>query len=201
MPRLTGPIRQFGPNTNLYCCYWLVVGAMKGKLRALCGGIRGTGWAALAMLSITLPTASFGSGRIVQLTSEVQKVSPSEPNDIKQSMRQQTTPMPSELVRRVQIELHRLDCLQGRIDGWLGPRTRAAVKRFWASAGKPIIEVDITESLINDLAEHGAGYCRPARRFFAIGFRPGIKSGPVPLTGQGARSKAPSGAPGHTQRD
>jgi hypothetical protein len=77
-----------------------------------------------------------------------------------------------EQIKKAQIELKRLDCLKGRIDGKLGEQTRQAVKSFWISAKRPaIVEVDITDELISDLAEHSDGYCRPARPFFAIGGR------------------------------
>jgi peptidoglycan hydrolase-like protein with peptidoglycan-binding domain len=90
-----------------------------------------------------------------------------------------------EQIRKAQTELQRLDCLRGRVDGKLGNQTRQAVKKFWKSAGQPELEVSITDELIADLAERGAGYCRPARRFFAVG-RPG--SGPAaPLFMRGAR--------------
>jgi peptidoglycan hydrolase-like protein with peptidoglycan-binding domain len=84
-----------------------------------------------------------------------------------------------EQIVKAQVELQRLDCLRGRVDGKLGDQTRQAVKKFWKSAGQPAIEVSITDELISDLADRGAGFCRPARRFFAVGapLRPG---GPAP---------------------
>jgi len=90
-----------------------------------------------------------------------------------------------EQIRKAQIELQRLDCLRGRVDGKLGDRTRQAVRKFWKSAGQPQVEVSITDELISDLADRGAGFCRPARRFFAVGgpVRPG---GPPPSV-RGAR--------------
>jgi hypothetical protein len=82
-----------------------------------------------------------------------------------------------EQIRKAQTELKRLDCLKGRIDGKLGEQTRQAVKSFWISARRPaIVEVNITDELISDLAEHGDNYCRPPRPFFAIGGRPGGSS-------------------------
>jgi peptidoglycan hydrolase-like protein with peptidoglycan-binding domain len=80
-----------------------------------------------------------------------------------------------EQIRKAQVELQRLDCLRGPIDGKLGNQTRQAVKKFWKSAGQPAVDVTITDELIADLAERGAGFCRPARRFFAVGapLRPG----------------------------
>ena len=78
-----------------------------------------------------------------------------------------------EQIRKAQTELRRLDCYNGRIDGKLGDRTRQAVKKFWASAKQPVVEVNITDELISSLAERGDNYCRPPRRFFGFGGRPG----------------------------
>jgi hypothetical protein len=79
----------------------------------------------------------------------------------------------SEQIRKAQTELRRLDCLKGRIDGKLGDQTRQAVKNFWTSAKQPVVEVSITDELIADLAERGDNFCRPPRRFFGFGGRPG----------------------------
>jgi peptidoglycan hydrolase-like protein with peptidoglycan-binding domain len=95
-----------------------------------------------------------------------------------------------EQIRKAQIELRRLDCLKGRIDGKLGDRTRQAVKNFWASAKQPAAELRITDQLISDLAERGDNFCRPPRPFFGFGgrpgglpfFAPGARPGPVPPT-------------------
>src|SRR5215831_9913150 len=92
-----------------------------------------------------------------------------------------------EQIRKAQIELRRLDCFQGRIDGKLGDQTRQAVKKFWASAKQPVVEVTITDELISSLAERGDNYCRPPRRFFGFGGRPGGSLGlPLPFA-PGAR--------------
>ena len=117
-----------------------------------------TGWAAIAMLLGTLPAGAVDGAN-----------SP-------------------EQIRKAQIELQRLDCLRGRIDGKLGKQTRQAMVKFWKSAGQPILEVTITDELIAGLAERGAGFCRPARRFFSVGgpMRPG---GP-PILMRGARPPA-----------
>jgi peptidoglycan hydrolase-like protein with peptidoglycan-binding domain len=95
-----------------------------------------------------------------------------------------------EQIRKAQVELQRLDCLKGPVDGKLGNQTRQAVKKFWKSAGQPAVEVSITDELISDLADRGAGFCRPARRFFAVGgpVRPG---GPPPSI-RGARPPVPA---------
>jgi hypothetical protein len=88
-----------------------------------------------------------------------------------------------EQIRRAQVELKRLDCLAGRIDGKLGNQTRAAVKKFWLSAKKPVVEINITDDLIAELAERGDNYCRPARPFFGFGGRPGA----LPMFAPGMR--------------
>jgi len=90
-----------------------------------------------------------------------------------------------EQIRKAQTELQRLDCLRGPVDGKLGNQTRQAVVKFWKSAGQPILEVSITDELIADLTERSAGYCRPVRRFFAVG-RPGSGGPTAPLFMRGA---------------
>jgi len=103
-----------------------------------------------------------------------------------------------EQVRKAQVELQRLDCLRGRVDGKLGNQTRQAVRKFWKSAGQPILEVSITDELISDLADRGAGFCRPARRFFAVGspMRPG---GAPPFMRRPAAPATPVQAPAPAQ--
>ena len=100
-----------------------------------------------------------------------------------------------EQIRKAQIELRRLDCFQGRIDGKLGDQTRQAVKKFWASAKQPVVEVTITDELISSLAERGDNYCRPPRRFFGFGGRPGGGLGlPLPFA-PGRPTSVPAPAP------
>jgi peptidoglycan hydrolase-like protein with peptidoglycan-binding domain len=95
-----------------------------------------------------------------------------------------------EQIKKAQIELKRLDCLSGRIDGKLGDKTREAVKKFWASDKRPPpTDIEITDAMIADLAEHGDNYCRPPRHVFFFGgggksaklpfFAPGGKGAPV----------------------
>jgi hypothetical protein len=91
-----------------------------------------------------------------------------------------------EQIRKAQTELQRLDCLRGLIDGKLGDQTRQAVRKFWKSAGQPAVEVSITAELISDLTDRGAGFCRPARRFFAVGGAP-MRPGGTPPFMRGAR--------------
>jgi peptidoglycan hydrolase-like protein with peptidoglycan-binding domain len=78
-----------------------------------------------------------------------------------------------EQIRKAQVELKRLECFKGRVDGKLGEATRQAVKKFWASAKEPAAEVVITDALIADLTGRGDLFCRPPRPFFGFGGRPG----------------------------
>jgi hypothetical protein len=94
-----------------------------------------------------------------------------------------------EQIRRAQTELRRLDCLKGRINGKLNDQTREAVKKFWAMAKQPAVDVKITDELISNLAERGDNFCRPPRRFLGFGgrslpplFAPGARPGFVPPT-------------------
>jgi peptidoglycan hydrolase-like protein with peptidoglycan-binding domain len=98
-------------------------------------------------------------------------------------------------IRKAQIELRRLDCLKGRIDGKLGDKTRQAVKSFWTSAKQPVAEVVITDALISQLAERGDNFCRPVRPFFGIGGRSGGNSGGLPFLIPGARPVPVPAAP------
>ena len=98
-----------------------------------------------------------------------------------------------EQIRKAQVELQRLDCLRGHVDGKLGDQTRQAVRRFWKSGGQPAVDVTITDELISELADRGAGFCRPARRFFAVGSP--MRPGGAPPFMRGARSPvAPAAA-------
>jgi peptidoglycan hydrolase-like protein with peptidoglycan-binding domain len=96
-----------------------------------------------------------------------------------------------EQIRKAQTELQRLDCLRGPVDGKLGNQTRQAMRKFWKSAGQPAVEVAITDELISDLADRGAGFCRPARRFFAVGGAP-MRPGGAPPFMRGARPPVPA---------
>jgi peptidoglycan hydrolase-like protein with peptidoglycan-binding domain len=90
-------------------------------------------------------------------------------------------------IRKAQVELRRLDCFQGRTDGKLGEQTRQAVRKFWASTKQPVVEVNITDQLIADLAERGDNFCRPPRRFFGFGGRPGMNSAVLPFVPRGTQ--------------
>jgi peptidoglycan hydrolase-like protein with peptidoglycan-binding domain len=97
-----------------------------------------------------------------------------------------------EQIRKAQVELRRLDCFQGKTDGKLGDQTRQAVKKFWASAKEPVVEVNITDQLIADLSERGDNYCRPPRRFFGFGGRSGGNAAVLPFV---PRSTQPAPGP------
>jgi peptidoglycan hydrolase-like protein with peptidoglycan-binding domain len=138
------------------------------------------GWAAVAIL-LAMPSSEAGMVKLAQNAPEAARGT-AEPSPA--AALPANTP---EQIRRAQVELKRLDCLAGRIDGKLGRETREAVKKFWASAKKPVVEVAITDELIAELGEHGDNYCRPPRPFFSLGGRggmpfraPGMRPIPVP---------------------
>jgi len=158
------------------------------------GFVRRCRWAAVAIWLCAPPADAVAAGpaaELAQAAPDPDRVAePSQP------------PLPAnspEQIRKAQLELKRLDCLAGRVDGKLGNQTREAVKKFWASAKKPIVEVNITDELIAELTEHGDNYCRPPRRFFSFGGRPGG----LPFFAPGARPPpvqipvAPPPAPEH----
>jgi peptidoglycan hydrolase-like protein with peptidoglycan-binding domain len=156
---------------------------------AMHGRVSRAGLAVIAISLCTLPAGAVATGRIVQNASEAGKGA-TEP------IQAPVAGAPAELsansrdrIRKAQIELRRLDCLSGRIDGKLGDQTRQAVRKFWGSAKQPVVEVNITDELIANLAEHGDNFCRPPRRFFGFGGRrlppllaPGARPGIVAPT-------------------
>ena len=151
--------------------------------------MRGCVWragsAAIAMSLCMLSAGAVATGRIVQFAQNVPDAGRggAEPGqsplaDAPAASRANSP----EQIRKAQTELRRLDCLNGRIDGKLGNQTRQAVKKFWASAKQPVVEVNITDELISNLAERGDNFCRPPRRFFGFGGRPGGNLGlPLPF--------------------
>lgn len=132
-------------------------------------------WAGSAAIAIAcaLPAGAIATPGTIQLVQNAP--------DVVRDAASQTANSP-EQIKKAQIELKRLDCLKGRVDGKLGEQTRQAVKSFWIMAKRPaVVEVNITDELISELAERGDNYCRPARPFFAIGGRPGGGSTLPPL--------------------
>jgi peptidoglycan hydrolase-like protein with peptidoglycan-binding domain len=147
-------------------------------------GVWRAGSAAIAISLCTLPTGAAAAGRLVELAQNAP-----DPGRAADPPPVSSANSP-EQIRKAQIELRRLDCLKGRIDGKLGEQTRQAVKSFWASAKQPAAEVNITDELIAQLAERGDNYCRPPRPFFGFGggrigitpfLAPGVRPIPVPV--------------------
>jgi peptidoglycan hydrolase-like protein with peptidoglycan-binding domain len=134
------------------------------------------GWAAIAISLCTLPADAVALGRMVQLAQNASDAGGGATEPSRSPVADPPSALPAnspEQIRKAQTELRRLDCLTGRIDGKLGDQTRQAVKKFWASAKQPAVEVNITDELISSLAERGDNFCRPPRRFFGFGGRPG----------------------------
>jgi len=159
------------------------------------GWVWRVGSAAIAILLCGLPAHAAANGRIVgrmvQLAQNVLEpardaTEPSQPPvaDVPAALPANSP----EQIRKAQIELRRLECLKGRVDGKLGDQTRQAVKKFWASAKQPAAaEINITDELIADLAERGDLFCRPVRPFFGFGGRPGGNSARLPFLAPGVR--------------
>lgn len=155
------------------------------------------GSVAVAFALSTLPAGAVEARRMVEFAQNVSEPprSAAEPNQppVANVPSASRTNLP-EQIRKAQIELRRLDCFQGRVDGKLGNQTREAVKKFWASAKQPAAEVNITDELIAELSERGDNYCRPPRRFFGFGSRPGGNPVALPFMPRGLQP-APSPAP------
>jgi peptidoglycan hydrolase-like protein with peptidoglycan-binding domain len=158
------------------------------------GGVRRAAWAAIVIALCGPAGGAVAAGRLDELA---QNVSNGGGGDTEQGRSPAAgTPAASpanspEQIRTAQSELKRLDCLKGRIDGKLGERTREAVRKFWASAKEPAVEVEITDQLIAELKERGDLFCRPPRPFFSVGGRAG---GLPPFIAPGARP-VPAPAP------
>lgn len=147
---------------------------MRTKRLAMNGCVWRAGSAAIAILICTLSAGAASAGdmaRFAQNASDVDRapVAPSQP-PAADAPAAGPVNLP-EQIRKAQIELRRLDCFQGRADGKLGDQTRQAIKKFLSSDRQPAVEVNVTDALISDLAERGDNFCRPPRRFFAIGGR------------------------------
>jgi peptidoglycan hydrolase-like protein with peptidoglycan-binding domain len=158
--------------------------------------------AAIAIWLCGLPAGAVAAdpmARFAQNASDVPRAA-SEPGPAPVADAPAARPANSpEQIRKAQIELRRLECLKGRVDGKLGDQTREAVKKFWASAKQPAVEVNITDQLIADLAERGDLFCRPPRPFFGFGARPGgfLPPGvrPIPVPPAAVRPAPPAAEP------
>jgi peptidoglycan hydrolase-like protein with peptidoglycan-binding domain len=161
---------------------------MRYEILAVYGCLRRARAAAIAISLCTLPAGVVASGRTIQLAQDASEAGRGaiEPNQAPAASAPANSP---EQIRKAQVELRRLDCLKGRIDGKLGDQTREAVRKFWASAKQPVVEVNITDELIANLAGRGDNFCRPPRPFFGFGgralpplFAPGARPGSIPPT-------------------
>jgi hypothetical protein len=161
---------------------------MRHKILAMYGCFGRAGVAAIAISVCTLPAGAVTSGRMVQLAQNASEGGRGaiEPSQAPAASVPANSP---EQIRKAQVELRRLDCLKSRIDGRLGDQTREALRKFWASAKQPVVEVNITDELIANLAGRGDNFCRPPRRFFGFGgralpplFAPGARPGSIPPT-------------------
>jgi peptidoglycan hydrolase-like protein with peptidoglycan-binding domain len=161
------------------------------------GGVWRAGSLAVAIVLSAPPAGAFATSRTAEFVQNVPVPDravgePSQPVANALSVSRTNSP---EQIRKAQIELRRLDCFQGRADGKLGDQTRQAVKKFWASAKQPASEVNITDELIADLSERGDNFCRPPRRFFGFGARPGGNPAALPFIPRGTQPPPLPGAP------
>jgi peptidoglycan hydrolase-like protein with peptidoglycan-binding domain len=161
------------------------------------GGVWRAGLVTIAVAIYTLPAGAVDASRAVKFAQNAAdgNQGAAEPGQPPVADVPSVLPANSrEQIRKAQVELRRLDCFQGRTDGKLGEQTRQAVKKFWASAKQPVVEVNITDQLIADLSERGDNYCRPPRRFFGFGGRPGGNAAVLPFIHRGTQP-APGPAP------
>jgi len=166
------------------------------------------GSVAVAFALYALPAGAVDANRTVEFAQNVSDADRAATKQSQPPMADVPSVSPAnsrEQIRKAQIELRRLDCFQGRTDGKLGDQTRHAVEKFWASAKQPAVEVNITDQLIADLSERGDNFCRPPRRFFGFGARPGGNPAMLPFVPRGTqpppgpatseRPPAPASAP------
>jgi len=162
------------------------------------GGVWRAGSVAIAVALCPLPAGAVDTSGAAQFAQNVSDAGrgTTEPSQPPAADAPSASPANSrEQIRKAQIELRRLDCFQGRADGNLGEQTRQAVKKFWASAKQPEVEVNVTDQLIADLSERGDNFCRPPRRFFGFGGRPSGNSVLPPFLTRPIPGPAPSAPP------
>jgi peptidoglycan hydrolase-like protein with peptidoglycan-binding domain len=154
------------------------------------GGVWRTGLVAIAVALYALPAGAVDASRAVKFAQNASDGSQAAAQPSQPQVADVPPALPAnsrEQIRKAQVELRRLDCFQGRTDGKLGDQTRQAVKKFWASAKQPVVEVNITDQLVADLAERGDNFCRPPRRFFGFGGRPNMNSAVLPFVPRGTQ--------------
>jgi peptidoglycan hydrolase-like protein with peptidoglycan-binding domain len=147
--------------------------------------------AAFAISLCALPADADAAGAMVQLAQNA--------SDAGQPPAADAPANSPEQIKKAQVELKRLECLKGRVDGKLGEQTRQAVLKYRASAKQPAGEVVITDDFITELAGRGDLYCRPPRPFFGFGARPGgfLPPGvrPIPVPPAAVRPAPPAAEP------
>src|SRR5215831_11043504 len=171
---------------------------MMTKRLAMNGCVWRVGSAAIAISLCTLPAGAVAKGGVAEFAQNISDAGRGATESSQSSVADVPAALPAnspEQIRKAQTELRRLDCLNGRIDGRLGDQTREAVKKFWASAKQSVVEVNITDALISDLAARGDNFCRPVRPFFGFGGRPGGNS-PLPLLVAPGGRRGPLPGPG-----
>jgi peptidoglycan hydrolase-like protein with peptidoglycan-binding domain len=161
--------------------------------------VRRAGSVAIAAVLYTLPADAVDTSRTVRFAQSAPDSgqTAAEPSQPPASVPSVSPANSREQIRKAQVELRRLDCFQGKADGKLGDQTRQAVKKFWASAKQPVVEVNVTDQLIADLSERGDNFCRPPRRFFGFGGRPGVNSAVLPFIPRGSQ---PAPGPATSER-
>jgi peptidoglycan hydrolase-like protein with peptidoglycan-binding domain len=171
------------------------------------GGVWRTGLVAIAVALYAPPAGSVDASRAVKFAQNASDGSQAATQPSQPQVADVPSVLPAnsrEQIRKAQVELRRLDCFQGKTDGKLGEQTREAVKKFWASAKQPVVDVSITDQLIADLAERGDNFCRPPRRFFGFGGRSGGNAAVLPFVprstppAQGPAAPEPPPAPSST---
>ncbi len=68
-------------------------------------------------------------------------------------------PNSPELIRSAQVELIRIGCLTGKVDGSLTPATSAALSRYMKIGGQPTENVKVTTGLVTELGKHASRVC------------------------------------------
>ena len=66
---------------------------------------------------------------------------------------------PSPFVKKIQIELKRLGCLNGSADGKFGPNSRIALTKFIEKSGEEF--TPFSDNFVQKLYGYSHGYCIP----------------------------------------
>lgn len=122
----------------------------QGKLEAIAAkGSDGTGFDDLKAFAKTVTCDRLGGLVIAALDkfkAEAAKRAAAQPNS-------------PELIRSAQVELIRLGCLSGKVDGALNQPTSSALSRYMKIEGQPTENVKVTETLVAELVKHATRVC------------------------------------------